>query len=418
MLNLDLNTHHAKSAALMSVEQATQKLSSSETSQSFEDQKQSAQDVVAALSALLAEVQGQTANLQGARGQMNANLQQQMANFFQNSTDKLINEIQQAQAAQNNESVWDKFINGLLCVVGAVLTVCGFPEVGLPMLLMGVANLTGLTDKISGWIADIYEKMGASPEVANMLAQLTIFLATVAISAGSSIGTSTSWAAIAVKSIAAVGEGLMMAPKLFTDIAVVDLESNTSMSDADKKALEEKLAMIQAIVSALLMIVGGGLQLKSSLAEVGENGSLFSQAGRGLCNRFPSLGRLMDSVNSLAARGFENIFGKSYAEWVKGMQEAKVVQKAGQCFTSTAMGLSSGVHFEVSLFLAENSKKQAKHQAEILIAENEIKTMNNLTKSDMQAFSQRLQSQSKMMASIVGFIEVEGQSFVNAASNF
>lgn len=433
---LNFHKHHvlgAETAALLTVEGASKTLTS--TPDATNEQKaQSIQEVLAALAELLSDVQGQTANLQGQRGQMNANLQQLIAQNLQNAADNIANQIQKAIEAQQHESFWDKLINGLMAVVGAIVSVFA-PEVGIPMMIMAICNLTGLTDKITSAITDALEKMGMSKQAAEMVSQIIIFVAVTAISMGSSIGADTSDLATIVKAAASFGQGLSMAPSLFSDIATYALTSS-NMSDADKKKLEQDLAIVQAVLGALLMISSGGAQFASSACrEVGEAGTLGSKLLSKLAKIGETEGGMMirDFMKSVSERlqsmltsasesigaSFSRLMPKT-AEYISGGAKWFAEIGAKPFAMTTQLGCTVGIganSYVTSSKLADTQETIGQNEANLILMQNEIKVMNNDTTSDIQAFSQRLQNQSKMMASIVGYIETEGQSYIDAASN-
>lgn len=426
---LNFHKHHvlgAETAALLTVEGASKTLTS--TPDATNEQKaQSIQEVLAALAELLSDVQGQTANLQGQRGQMNANLQQLIAQNLQTAADNIATQIQKAIDAQQHESFWDKLINGLMAVVGAIVSVFA-PEVGIPMMIMAICNLTGLTDKITSAITDALEKMGMSKQAAEMVSQIIIFAAVTAISMGSSIGSDTTVLAGVVKTAASIGQGLSMAPSLFTDIAVCALTSS-NMSDADKKKLEQDLALAQAIVGALLMISSGGAQFFSSACrEVGAAGSLGSKILSKLAKIGETEGGMMirdfmkgvsERLQSMVASTGEYL-GKKLPTWAVGGAKWFAEIGAKPFAITTQLGCTVGVganSYVTSQKVADTQEEIGQNEANLILMQNEIKVMNNDTTSDIQAFSQRLQNQSKMMASIVGYIETEGQSYIDAASN-
>lgn len=390
-----LNTHkhhslEAQTAVLLTADSVSNKIQTYNNSTS--DKQQNAQEIVAALAELLAQVQGQTANLQGERGVLNSQLSSEVSKGLNEQAQDIFNQVQQAIAAEH-ESFWDKLINGLMAFVGAILTPF-FPEIGIPMMAIAVCNLTGLTDKITNCIADVLEKMGVSKDVANMISQIAIFAAVTLVSMGSSIGSDTTAIAAIVKTAGSIGMGLTMAPQMFTDIAVVVL-NNSSMSDADKKALENKLALIQAILGAILMISSAGTQFFSSVArEVGESGTLAERAFARLKASCPKVAGLLEKFMGPQAQAAFN-FSTATANCTKSFQN-----------------MANG--FKV----AKIEEALAQSEAGLGVMQFELKAMNSMNSSDMQSFSQRIQSQSKMMADIVGFVETEGQSYVQASANF
>lgn len=428
---LNINNHDrldAQTAVLLTVEQAAKTLSSDDTSSSGK-KTETIQDVLAALSQLLSDVQGQTANLQGERGQMNAHLQQLLAQNLQQAADKIASEIEQAEQAQANQSTLEKIINGFMVAIGAIITIFA-PEVGLPMLLVAVANLTGLTDKVSTAITDAFEKMGMSQEVAEMVSQLIIFTVVTAGSFLSSVGSDTSLVAGLVKTAASLGQGLITAPQLFSSIATVAL-TDSNLSDDEKKQKEQELALAQGILGALLMISSGGAQFFSSACrEVGAAGSfgsnILTKLGK-IGQRFSetALGSMIQSfarttqemVSSLLSTGAETV-SSFIPKSIKKFLDPIMASLASTLAQLTSSAVTSGINYQTAQSLAITQESIGNNEAALILSQTEMKMMNNNTQSDIQSFSQRLQNQSKMMASIIGYIETEGQSYLDAASNF
>lgn len=421
---LNIHKHHhlsAQTGSLLTLENAAKTIPSSNNS------AESIQEVLAALAEMLSTVQGQTANLQGERGQMNAGLQAILAQNLTNAANNIQNQIQHAEEQQQKESFWDKLINGIMAAVGAVIS-CFAPEIGVPMMLIAISNLTGLTDKVANCLSDVFEAMGANKQVANMLAQIVIFIAVTAASSGTSIGSDTPALAGAVKAVAALGEGLVMAPQLLSDIASVAL-TNSDMSDDAKKKLEQQLALAQAIIGALFMVSSGGAQFFSSACrEVGASGTLASN----LLKNLSSIGeKFSETAAGIALKAFKEQLQSMITQTgeVLARNLPKAVTKSAAWFAEigaepvgvlTQLGCTAGIggaNFSIEQNLANTQEAIAKNQAYFTITQSEMKTMNDDTTSDIQAFAQRLQNQSKMMASIIGDIEVAGQSYLEAASN-
>ena len=309
----------------------------STNSSNSSNQKESTMDILAALASLLSKVQSSTANTQAIRADQNAQFSQTLVTALTNSINKIIQEVQAAAEAQAHQSLWDKITNAINFVVGAVLTVFGAGEIGIPMMIMSIANLTGLQDKVAGWLTDAFEALGISHDKAALMAQVTIAIAAFVMTMGASSEASIP------SLLTATAMAFSMAPHLFADVYVVTHEGE------DKADLEKEKAfldMVEGICAALSAIAGAGLSKASSL----ENSTLIKG------------GKVVETAANTANAGSSAYYSKQLADIAIATGEA---------------------------------------EANTMILKNAIKNNDNLATQEIKSFEQRMRADSQAQANLI-----------------
>lgn len=391
--------------------------------------KESVIDALVALSEILSLVQESTSKAQSLHSKDNYAISQNLVKQMQNNLQSVIENINREEEVQAAKSFWDRLLNAICAVVGFILSAVGLPELGMPLLITSVMNLTGVMQDITQGIADLLEKMGVSKDVANMVANLIIFVAVAAASGASSMGEFADGvsmlkkiACTGLKLTAAVGEGLSCAPQLFSDIAIVAL-ANSDMTEEKKKELESKLAFIQAILGAALALVGGiGASFKTFDKTLTEEGTYLSKLGKAIKTKFnsifsnaeafesrmPALSRIMRQIESKRA---------SVAQFAMnlGLRPDRM-NLLGQGVNAATGAISGGMHIKFDKMQINALMALAECQSIQEILTSTLKQTDADTTSSIKAFEQRLKTQSKDMADIIGAVVTEGRAVTQALS--
>jgi hypothetical protein len=378
-----------------------------QASDTSDTNKQNMLDVLAELATLLSKVQSTTAQTQALRANANASLSDNLVKSLQNAIQNIQNQIQQAAEAQAHQSFWDKLINWVTAAVGAVLTVCGFPEIGVPMLVMSIANLTGLTDKVADGISSLLQDIGVPKEWADFAAQLIIVVAVTIATFGTS---SESTLMNVFKAGAALGMGLSMGHDLLADAYLVVASYDPNASEADKEAMKEKLEMIQGILAACFALTGGIGEAATSwslgadaVAQVGE--STFQKACNAFKNNMSKVTEYFKENSQLFKNFVENL--PELANTYKVKTAAGFIQSGSQ-----ATQCSSNAYF-----LSVQAKATAAlgtYEAQSQILSSTIKINDTLAQQEQKTFQQRLSGQASAMMSIINAVRVEGNSYAQA----
>ena len=351
------------------------------------------------LAEALSKVQANTAQAQNARSEQNSELSNSLIKIMNDALNNVKTQIQKAEDAQEHQSFWDKLLNGLMTAIGAVLTCIGFPEIGLPMLAMGIMNLTGLSDKIADGISDLLQKMGIPKEVADFLGQLTLAVATIVLTMGTStVSEGASFAmkcaSYAAKFATTAGMTLTVANKLVGDAYLMCEMNDHSKTDEEKK---EEAAKINEIAG----YIGAGLALVGAFGEMACSSALKATES-GLMNKIKSIGQ------KIAGKISENF--KKFDKVVElfGSRTGQMLVKTTRSALQGANGATTAIYLNMQ---AGIQKELAKSEAEQQVAATTLSQIDSQLSNDLKFFSTRLKAQSQAVASMIGSIETEGQSF-------
>lgn len=343
-------------------------------------------DALDDLAALLSELQAKVSQDLATRSQENSEVSNLQVNLANQNTQKLIDQIKAIQEANEHKSFWQKLVDAVEVIAGAVCCAFGLVTVGIALMAIGIADAFGLMDKLSGAISSVLQKMGIPADVSNLLAQAIIFIAVTMLTAGASGATCEMTLSNLFKGIAATGSGLTQAPALAADAAAVVLNLMPNVSEDEKKKIENIISIVQMVLGALMAIVGGGLAAKFSIGE---------------------------ETNSFV-ESFKNI-SKSLDGDMPSLLSAQ-----GQAYLNTANGLVGAAqgtaNFATDMIIAKALIKEADAKAFGQIIQMGMTILSTTSSVEIKGFESRLKSQSKAIADIINAEVVEGQSFVNAIS--
>jgi hypothetical protein len=391
--------------------------------------KQSVLDALTALSEILNLVQESTAKSQNISAQQNSSISNEITQSMKTNLNSIIDTINREQEVQSNQSFWDKLFNIVGAVIGAVLTVVGLPEIGLPLLVTSVMSATGLMQDITAGITDFLEKLGVSANVAKMVSDLIVMVTVAVVSGASSMGDFAEDASMlkkivstGLKTMAALGEGLTSAPSLFSDIAVVALE-NSNMTPEQKKKLESELQLIQTILGAALAIVGAVGSAFKSMDAVAEDSTYMAKLGRSLKNKFSGM---FNRIESFADRlpGF-NRFMSAFAKRRSSLMQSLVklglsknqLLHLGNLTGGLVNGVASGaVKIKYSKELSNLTRDLGASEAFQQLLEGTLKQTDAAAKTSIKDFEQKLKTQSQDMLSVIGAVVTEGSAITQAYS--
>jgi hypothetical protein len=441
MINNILQTSElrARTASAMALEHAAKTIETASSGPSDEN-VQSLQDALAQLAAILNDVQTETAKTHVESNEMNKKIADLLIKGMQSQIDEVNRQIEAQKEAEANRSWWDKLINGITAALGCVIAVVGIVTCNPALVITGavmattaILNLTGGMQAITSAIANVLTKMGVDPKVADLIAQLIIFVVVIASTYGCGVGASSTVLAKLAQAGYALGTALMSAPRLFSDIAAISIQlTNPNMSAADKAKAEMEAALIQAIVGAVFAIVGGGISNFNNISGALNNFSkFFSKEGLGLQEitalAAPTETYAAQAMNAISeSKMFTNInsfTSKMTSSWMKNLYKdmqataqkyqtiADTVDAANGMFGGVA-GIASGTNETIAAVItAKTQAPLATAKAECALLATELKINDDFSKNANDHFASKLKDQAAMMADVIKAIETE---FVNS----
>ena len=434
--NSELRAH---TASAMALEHAAKTIETA-SSEPSDDNVQSLKDVLAQLACILNDVQTETAKTHVESNEMNKKIADLLIQGMQSQIDEVNRQIEAQKEAEANRSWWDKLINGITAALGCIIAVVGVITCNPALIITGavmattaILNLTGGMQAITSAIANVLTKMGIDPKVADLIAQLIIFVVVAASTYGCGVGASSTVLAKIAQAGYALGSALMAAPRLATDIVDIHIQlTNPNMSAADKAKAEMEAALIQAIVGAVFAIVGGGISnLNNIRGGLNNFSKLFSKEGFGLQEikalAAPTETYAAQATNAISeSKLFTNInsfMSKMTSSWMKNLYKdmqataqkyqtiADRVEAANGMFGGVA-GISSSTNETIaSVVTAKTQVPLAQAKAECALLATELKINDDFSKNANDHFASKLKDQAAMMADVIKAIETE---FVNS----
>ena len=435
--NSELRAHTASAMALEHAAKTIETASSGPSDENI----QSLQDALAQLAAILNDVQTETAKTHVESNEMNKKIADLLIQGMQSQIDEVNRQIEAQKEAEANRSWWDKLINGITAALGCVIAVVGIITCNPALIITGavmattaILNLTGGMQAITSAIANVLTKMGIDPKVADLIAQLIIFVVVAASTYGCGVGASSTVLAKIAQAGYALGTALMSAPRLVSDIVAISIQlTHPNMSAADKAKAEMEAALIQAIVGAVFAIVGGGISnLNNIRGGLNNFSKLFSKEGFGLQEikalAAPTETYAAQAMNAISeSKMFTNInsFMSKFmtSSWMKTLYKdmeavadkyktiADRVEAANGMFGGVA-GISSSTNETIaSVVTAKTQVPLAQARAECTSLATELKINDDFSKNANDHFASKLKDQAAMMADVIKAIETE---FVNS----
>ena len=434
--NSELRAH---TASAMALEHAAKTIETA-SSEPSDDNVQSLKDVLAQLACILNDVQTETAKTHVESNEMNKKIADLMIKGMQDQIDEANRQIEAQKKAEANRSWWDKLINGITAALGCIIAVVGVITCNPALIITGavmattaILNLTGGMQAITSAIANVLTKMGIDPKVADLIAQLIIFVVVAASTYGCGVGASSTVLAKIAQAGYALGTALMSAPRLVSDIVAISIQlTNPNMSAADKAKAEMEAALIQAIIGAVFAIVGGGISnLNNIRGGLNNFSKLFSKEGFGLQEikalAAPTETYAAQATNAISeSKLFTNInsfMSKMTSSWMKNLYKdmqataqkyqtiADRVEAANGMFGGVA-GISSSTNETIaSVVTAKTQVPLAQAKAECALLATELKINDDFSKNANDHFASKLKDQAAMMADVIKAIETE---FVNS----
>ncbi len=143
------------------------------------------EEAIVLLAGALAEMQILLTQIVKNKAENDAQVDQLQLDALEGNIKVVADLIQQQIDAQNNASIWKKVAACFMTVVGGILTALGMPEIGIPMMVLGVLQITGVMDQMTHAIANYLEHdCGMSEKAATILADALVVVAVTVASMG------------------------------------------------------------------------------------------------------------------------------------------------------------------------------------------------------------------------------------------
>ena len=330
---------HAQTAA-----QSAQGASNSDATQPNGAEYEQAMIVLAGA---LAEMQLLLIQVLKGKGQDDAKLAQEQLAGLEANVKVVADQIQKQIDAQEHESIWQKIADAFMMIVGAILCAVGLPEIGAPMLVLGLLQITGALSSITNAITHFLVKdCGMSQTAANIVADaIVVVIVTVA-----SMGVGGVAAAGETVASDAVDEGIEMSEMAAStaedgsDVGEVAEDAGTTATDATsdgantaQKAVSQGARMARGAVAGFFQSAMATNLVTNIVATIPFSNSSKGNLAKEIVEVISEIAMVIASIAASFGTGAVDAISQA-GSMMSNIGKAGYLAQAGGALASTAAG--------------------------------------------------------------------------------